>query len=233
MTDARWAVQLVGSDHDLDRIEASLDARFDPHLTQVNGTRAICSAAFDGLSDPSEVRDVAEAMVSVLRGAVELVGDPSPVTVGSVFRVWKEGRIDAFISASFPARLRIVGRPPKVTVRDSLGNVVEPTPTPTPAQQWVASALDNEDIADLLTFFGRADNWFDLYKTIEMAEKIEGGEHALRANFPGLKLAKMTANSHRHARGYVPESPISFQEAHEVVGRVVRTLLSKQPPPKA
>ena len=233
MIDPYWAVQLVGSDHDVDRIEASLDARFDPYLTQVKSTRAICCAAFNGLTDPSEVRDIAESIVSVLRGAVELVSDPRPLAVGSVFRVWKEGRIDAFISASFPARLRIIGHPAKITVCDSSGNVVEPPPTPTTAQQWIALALNDEDIADLLTFFGRADNWFDLYKAIEMAEKIVGGEHALRAHFPNLKLIKTTANSYRHTRGYAPGAPVSFTEAHEVVGGVVRSILRKRPPPTA
>ena len=171
--------------------------------------------------------------MSVLRGAVELVSDPRPLAVGSVFRVWKEGRIDAFISASFPARLRIIGHPAKITVCDSSGNVVEPPPTPTTAQQWIALALNDEDIADLLTFFGRADNWFDLYKAIEMAEKIVGGEHALRAHFPNLKLIKTTANSYRHTRGYAPGAPVSFTEAHEVVGGVVRSILRKRPPPTA
>jgi len=86
-----------------------------------------------------------------------------------------------------------------------------------------------EDVADFLIFFGDADNWFDLYKTIEMAEKIGGGEHALTAIFPRLKLAKTTANSHRHARrhqrGYVPPTPLSFGDAYEVVRDVVSAVL--------
>ncbi len=185
--------------------------------------------AFEPLTEPSEGRDVAETIVALIRGAVELTGDPVPVAVGSVFRVWKEGRIDAYVSALFTARLRIIGHPAKIAARDGEGNLVEPPPTPTAAQQWIAVALDNEDVADLLIFFGRADTWFDLYKTIEMAEKIEEGEHALTAIFPRLKLAKTTANSHRHAcrylRGYVPPTLLSFSEAYEVVRDAVSAVL--------
>jgi len=233
MTDAYWAVELVGDAADLAYAKHALDPRFDPHVEAVNERPALRSKSFDHLTAASDVRDAAQAIVAVLSGAIGLAMGGEPVRCGPVYRAWEDGRIDANVSASFAGRMRLSGFPPSVTVHDKDGNLVGPPPAPTSAQQWIAAALDDEDIADLLTFFGRADNWFDLYKTIEMAEKIEGGEHALRARFPNLKLIKTTANSNRHARGHMPGAPVSFKEAHEEVGGVVRAVLGKRPPPKA
>lgn len=233
MIDRYWAVELVGDPADIAYARHALDPRFDPRVETVNQRPALRSKSFDHLMTASDVRDAAHAIVAVLSGAIGLTMGGEPLRCGTVYCVWEDGRIDANVSASFAGRMRLSGFPPTVTVHDKDGNLVGPAPAPTSAQQWIAAALDDEDIADLLTFFGRADNWFDLYKTIEMAEKIEGGEHVLRASFPNLKLTKTTANSHRHARGHMPGGPVSFKEAHQVVGGVVRAVLGKRSPPTA
>jgi hypothetical protein len=225
-------VELVGDPADIAYARHALDPRFDPHVENIDERPALISKVFDRLTVASDVRDAAQTIVAVVNGSVRLTMGGEPLRCGTVYRVWEDGRRSV---TTFPSTgtIRLSGFPPTVTVHDKDGNLVSPPPAPTSAQQWIAAALDDDDIADLLTFFGRADNWFDLYKTIEMVQKIEGGEHALMATFPGLKPIKTTANSFRHARAHAPESPVSFKDAYEVVGGVVRAVLGKRSPPTA
>jgi hypothetical protein len=95
----------------------------------------------------------------------------------------------------------------------------------------MAAARADEDSADLLTFFGRADNWFDLYNRIEVAQKVAGGEPQLIGPCPTLKLkvAKASANFDRHARPTDPEKNlISFDQARDVIQALIPTVLKSR-----
>lgn len=108
-----------------------------------------------------------------------------------------------------------------------------PPPAPTAVQAWSAKASKNPDVADVLAHMGRADNWYDLYKAIEVCEEIAGDERKL-AGFAGvnktrLKMIRTTANHYRHARTYKPPNAPTFAEAHAFVCEVVRNTLAKAP----
>ena len=61
-------------------------------------------------------------------------------------------------------------------VRDVHGNLIPPPPpAASQAQRWVQVAEQNNDVADMLIFAGRANNWFDIYKALELAHRLRVG----------------------------------------------------------
>ena len=60
------------------------------------------------------------------------------------------------------------------------GLLLPPPPRePSKPQRWNVLADSNDDISDLLDHFGQADNWIDIYKNIEFAAVLAGGERKL------------------------------------------------------
>jgi len=55
----------------------------------------------------------------------------------------------------------------------------------------------DDDVADILVFAGRADNWFDIYKTLELVEEWVGRAHHLQKllgkSYEDYKTMKATA----------------------------------------
>jgi len=104
-----------------------------------------------------------------------------------------------------------------------------PPPQPSDAQKWLQLAEKNDLIAELLDHFGRADNWYDIYKTIEVAEKVVSGERALQGVMGSaaqdLKDMRTSANSHRHFDGHKPAKPFSLSESKSLLAQVVRAAL--------
>jgi hypothetical protein len=81
-------------------------------------------------------------------------------------------------------------------------------------------------MADVLVYFGRGTDWFDVYKAAECLEQRFGGEHVFRklrwAPATEMKRLKRTANSFRHARKQGPNNPMTHQEARHLLGVLVR-----------
>lgn len=78
--------------------------------------------------------------------------------------------------------------------------------------------------------FGQADNWFDIYKTIEIAEDLAGGEHALQkllgTDAKAAKNLKASANFFRHAKAYRPANLLTLAKAKPLLAHLVRTVLN-------
>lgn len=230
---AYWAVELVGHEADLAEVERALNPHFDPKVDQVNGKLSLLSEEFGDLESASDVRDRARAIIDVMNGAVLLLRGAQPVRGGCVFRVQENGQIDQFIMMEAMLASRPMLMTPTLVVKDRDGNVIPPPPpTPTDAQHWIRAAMDDGDIADLLSFLGRADNWFDLYKAIEMAEKIAGNHHKLLHllgdDAKAFKNVRTTANWHRHARTHKPAAPATLEEARVFVNHAVRMALESK-----
>jgi hypothetical protein len=63
-----------------------------------------------------------------------------------------------------------------------------PTPQPSETQRWLSIAAEDALLADALTFFGRSDDWFDIYKALEcLIRKFGGGKEA---DFLALRLGE-------------------------------------------
>jgi hypothetical protein len=86
----------------------------------------------------------------------------------------------------------------------------------------------------MLVFAGRTENWFDIYKALELAEKLAGGEHKLRIGLGDTgheyKRMKATANYYRHARHYRPDILTTLAEARPLLSLIVRAVLDVRMP---
>lgn len=100
-------------------------------------------------------------------------------------------------------------------VLDSHVNPKPMLPPPSDAQRWAILAADDDLLADALTYFGRGDDWFDIYKALEclILRFAAGVEAAFLdrgwASKSEIGLLKRTANYERHARRkFDPPPPI-------------------------
>ena len=97
-------------------------------------------------------------------------------------------------------------------------------------QKWFREAENDDVRAELLVHLNRSDNWFDLYKSMELARRLfadrDGLEHALSDHWTEWKRVSQTANCYRHApdpkRNALPARPVTFEEAREFVLSAVR-----------
>jgi len=115
--------------------------------------------------------------------------------------------------------------------------VPSPSPQPSEVQRWAATADGDDVIDDALIYFGRAINWFDIYKTLErLILRFGGNESAFLAlgwaSQAEILLLKQTANWARHARRKFapPGKLMSLKEAHSLLGQLLRRALQDGAP---
>lgn len=131
------------------------------------------------------------------------------------------------------AHFRIRGGDLTVRVIGADGRVKEAPPAESDAQRWNALAACNDDVSDLLDHFGRADNWYEIYKTIEFCGIVIGrGQKRMHSLWRALRdLGKeaealyTSANYYRHARTHRPNKLHSLAEAKPILDAVVRRTL--------
>jgi hypothetical protein len=234
-----WLAQLAGNTLDLGYWEQSLKPPFDPSCERIlqgdNSIFVLRSHTFADAQNANEVRERALSLTDRLNGALAVVEGAEPLSLQAVGRIDEKGafHLTIFLEA---ARIRLRGGRVLIStgeVRDAAGNLVPPPPPqPSEAQRWAEAAEQNYDIADMLVFAGRADNWFDIYKAIELAERLSGGRHEL-AKLPGDSRAKCenmreTANFHRHARTHRPKILTDLSDAKGLLSFIVRTVLARR-----
>ena len=109
---------------------------------------------------------------------------------------------------------------------------VAPNPpvAPSPLQRDLYLASVDSKFDDLLSYAARCEDWFDVYKAIEAASDIAGGEHkllkALGSTGPSVKDMKNTANFHRHYKTYNPPGHTKLHECPGLVGRMIEVVAS-------
>lgn len=229
-----WYVQLEGNEGDLGDWCHSLNDPFDP-VTELlpDGKTALRSADFEGLEDASEVRERALVLIARLNGAIGLWNGADPVRFGGVLRIDEAGNQRAWIFAELHAnagRARVRGTATVIVTGPDGQPLPPPPPEPSMPQRWNELAELNDDTSDLLDQYGRADNWYDIYKTIEIAAHLVGSKHRLwrlaGAEAAKLKNLDRTANFFRHARGAPrPSSPVTLNEARPLLSWLVQRVL--------
>lgn len=232
-----WIAQVQGHSYDLAYWEQSLKPPFDPVCERIpNGDStvwALRSKTFDQLQSAEEVRDKAIVLIAWLNGALSAQCGAEPLALQGVARIDTSGNFHFTIFAEGHARARSM-MTATAEVHDVHGNLIPPPPpAASQAQRWVQVAEQSNDVADMLTFAGRANNWFDIYKALELAQSLAGGR-------PGRKLNALlggasdefermwrTANIHRHARSKdAPATPMALADAISLLPFVIRTLLA-------
>lgn len=200
-----WAIELVGQKSDLDDFEIEL---VQPHLVWVerDGEKLLLrSATWESVEKTGAVMDEGRRLIEQLNGAALLLHDDArQVSLGAICRYDDNGqRKPVMIQATLNIRLDDC----RVRFRATVSP--EPATVQGPSFMQRAIAAADKDIsnyrAELLLHIARADNWFDLYKAIELAELIKGGEHKFymalkdQTDCKIWKCVRSTANHYRHA----------------------------------
>jgi hypothetical protein len=236
-----WGVRLEGHDFDLLDWMDTFQRPLDPWVEKVQQPGwtepfyVLRTAEFDAASSPNEVSERAGPLVDRLQGAMTLSRGGEPVKQTTVIEFRPDGSIGRHYAVSVGTAV-VRTRASAAGVVLGKGGVTSPSPVQQPdALRWneLVDGVDPERsdlIADLLVHVGRCDNWFDIYKTIELAEKLADGEHSLqkllRADSGTLKNARTTANFYRHARAIKPTNLASLAEARRLAHMAAKFVLN-------
>jgi hypothetical protein len=210
-----WAVELRGTNFDLDDLRRELKAPADVWVEDdenSDGSKVLLrSKNWDVLTDVTDVHAQAIRLVEILSGALPLIqSDAQPAELGAVIRFDKEGHRHIYAIAMGAALMLAGGR---VRAYVTGGEAVATPPNERRLQKWIASVELDDLRAEFFVHMSRADNWFDIYKAAELLRKIGGGHHAFKASL-GKDEADLfdrvwlTANFHRHAPGLTNALPI-------------------------
>jgi hypothetical protein len=224
-----WYVRLTGDHSDLEEWHYTLKPPFDPFiLREPDGTYLLMSAELSDAKGASEVHERAKALIDRLNGALTLAHETEPLKTGGVVRVDERGNRHVNVFAEAVGEIAIVSKALGVGV--TIGPDGQPLPQPpeqeSDVQQWNRLAAQYDLLADLLKQRGKASDWYEMYKTIELAERLVGGEHNLRGllgdSAKKYKDLKRTANYYRHAPGDRPERLIKIGEGRSLLNFIVR-----------
>jgi hypothetical protein len=190
----------------------------------------------DELGSAGEVRDRAIAFIDRLNGAMAVSHDSRPVRFKAVIRFTPDGRLHrTFLVEPVKFEGRGFVHPPAVTVIGPDGQPVAlPPPQPSEVQRWSEIADQETWLDDALIYFGRATDWFDIYKALECLLDRYGGETAfVKLNWAPageVRRLKQTANSFRHAnrkKHQPPPNPMNLTEARALLGQLLRRALEE------
>ena len=228
-----WAAVVTGDSIDVQTFRVLLRQPFDPWVEDFEHEEKtltiLMSKAWAGLTSAEVVHRDATRIVSRLNGAYHLLHtDAKPVELGRLFKFDDQGN-------SVPFTL-LLGSQASVHVTSGARAFSEVLPSQTPTesklQQWLRESETDEFKADLLAHVQRADNWYDIYKCMELGRKIVGGDGQLRARLGSDKkrwdVVRQTANHFRHAPGTgycLPPDPPPFAEAREFALKTISSLV--------
>lgn len=227
-----WYIQLTGHPYDLELWEKALVPPSQVRMVRLEPDQSffLSSERWSQLTDASEVRTKAEALVEQLNASFAILKDAEALTTQGVIRLDTDGLRHTYI---FPetAFLKFRGFAPTLVAYDQEGNIIPPSPTPARLNidNWIELGLENDDVADMLAFAAREGSWFDLYKACELAERLVGGERRLiRLLAPSIpyKMARQTANFYRHARAPKPDQMMTLREAKGVMFEAVKAAMA-------
>lgn len=212
---SRWALDLHGNPIDLSEA-AHLFARdaqvcIGTGIVPTNPTGTVLVAReFEPLSTPREVHSAGERIVDFLNGILFL-DDPArqPITIGGVHERRPNGQWSvAIICASAEITLRGV----------KARGVVAGQASPPPAQTaWMAAGLNDEVVADVLTYLRGRPDWFDLYKAYEAMRQDVGTRNQAGPNWSQEhREFSRDAQLHRHSREWCERRKIKRTGAMEL-----------------
>jgi hypothetical protein len=229
--DKRWAVRLSGEIIDLREATELFGSGCQIVRDEILPEReavVLQADEFELLEEPREVYDAAERVLVPLN-AVLYLDDParSPLSIASVHRRNDDGYWSVAIfpeSASF--RLR------GAKARGRAGSLGAPPP-PTPESIWVQAGLDEEVVADVLSYLRGTPDWIALYKAYEAMDKDVSAPRSIEAPIAGwpsqaqIKAFKRSAQLHRHSTSWCEKHQISKADAMSLddASAVVRSMI--------
>ena len=214
-----WYARLIGDRRDLDAWELAFAPPSEPQVVRApDSTTVLGSDKFASLLVPREVRRVAREIVNGLTVTMARTHAALPVKVMSVFEVREDG--GAHHHMSLFSSLSVGDGPPQRPA------------TPLDARK----GMNIEDrIQLLLAQVGESSEWLGVYKTLERAEDLVGGQHKLRRLLKGraadYERLRETANFYRHAIARAPSDPVALAQAPTLLDEFARAALSASPGP--
>jgi hypothetical protein len=236
MSTPGWVARLKGHNFDLAAWECCLASPFDPHCERIpqdgQSILVLRSLGFsDGTGVTAEtIRQLAIPLIDRLNGVMGVMENTETVKFDGVGRIDEHGQMHTTFFAEMHARARATATATGVAL-DANGNIIPPPPPVESATQRIIHlAENNDDIADLLMFASRADNWFDIYKAIEVAERLAGGTHRLWPLLGNMatqcQQMRRTANFHRHSSREQPPILTPIGDAKSLLAFIFRTIIS-------
>jgi hypothetical protein len=212
----------------------TLKEPFDPWVEIHGGETVLRSASLDELTSANAVRDRAPAYIDRINGAMALSQFAGPLRFGErVIQFTADGKQHRTMfpqTASIELRGSGGLRADTIHIGPDGKPVAPPPPEPTEVQRWVAIAEGDYLLDDGLIYFGKGDDWFDIFKAFEcLIEKFGGNEGAFLAlNWEPeaeVKRLKQTANWARHARRKFdpPPNPMTLKDARVLLGRLLQS----------
>ena len=241
MTKPGWGVVVQGEATDLQGWADNLKELFDPWVEIHWGETVLRSALLDGLASANAVSDRALAYIDRINGAMALWQQAGPLRFGKrVIQFTADGKQHRTMfpqTASVEIRGSNAMRADTIHLGPDGKPVPPPPPQPSEVQRWAAIAEGDDWLDDGLIYFGKADDWFAIYKSLEcLIERSGGGKERafLDLNWEPeaeVKRLKQTANWARHARRIFdpPPNPMTLKDARVLLGRLLQRALRGHP----
>lgn len=113
-------------------------------------------------------------------------------------------------------------------------------PEPSNPQRWLSLAAEDDLLADALRYFGRGDDWFDIYKALEcLIGRFGGGRRRTFSRWAGRAPTRLSclsglADFWRHSpRGrpkvVPPPNPMERTEARRLLAKLIARALDEVP----
>ena len=225
----RWGVIIKGHEIDIRQWRSKLVKPFDPYVDDtVHGPALWCEAIQDA-EDAAQAFELAKVTVRSINSAMFHTVGSRLVEADTIVEIKKDGAIGRHVilaMAALEARADVAA---VAIVTNAKGEVVEEEPKPSLQQRWLTAAERSENLSDLLAHGFHRDDWYEMYKALEVLEGLHGGEKALldsRAEQAAeIKALKRTANYyHRHARGKYdkPKRPLTLDEAKTLLTSLIK-----------
>jgi hypothetical protein len=230
---ADWGAILRGEPTDIEDWVHVLKKGFDPWVEVHGADTVLRSSSFDELESADHLRDRAVVLIDRLNGAVSLSQGAKPLAFGGAVEFTEDGKLRRTVFAEGHADGRAKVRAVATIVgRD--GRPVTAPPQPSDAQAWMVLAESDGFLEDAFIYFGRATDWFDLYKCLEcLFLRFGGSEEAFLAlhweSEQEIKRLKQSANWPRHAKRKFspPQRPMTLGDARALLAKLLRRALAE------
>ena len=221
-----WGIELRGAERDLTAWRIQLKPPFDPFVEEVIDERGsspvLRSTTFKGMANYNEVYAAAKPLLKTLNVAMSKNADADPVTCGPIVEYVVDGapRKHCVIEVE-PIHLRLRVGLESITVTDAKGNVINPKPAPSRAQEWMRAAALVPDIGAAIRYLHGRPGWVELYKAYEAVKAMPNGGLS-KAEIRRFKQTANAEDRHHPTQKNTPHSrPMDLWEARALITRWV------------
>lgn len=233
-----WGLEIEGHPFDLEDWESALrpfspDDHFIDRVMPPDGREAFVlrSIELDQAANSGDAQKIGEALHRRLDALFQTLRAMDRTRAGAIYR-FKEGQdptriVQGTMHAVMP-RFRARGR--ALAFGPDGKELPPPKPKPSDVQRALklCSAEAKRHLEDAIVAFGRADNWYDLFKAFE-AIGFQAGKGKMVewgwTDQAAIDRFKDTCHHHRHYKVKLPSNPPTFEEAKSFVrGLLIRAL---------